>query len=204
MPILKNDIIFEMNNRILPPTGNEQVINLKFIFQKVYQHKLFFIASIILCSLLAFIYIKLATPKYEVSTSILIDTKGSNRALGDSQYVGGGVSLIEMEKNLYNEIGIIKSFSLIEQTVNDLDFDISYYAENWFKKKEYYDYYPFKVALTNNKPQLYGIPFEVTILSANKYRLSIEGDDFQVSDSITGGVRSVEITFLRNFLLEKR
>lgn len=195
MSMLDNDLNFDMNNRILPQTGNEQVINLKFIFQKIYQYKLFFIASIILCSLLALVYLKLATPEYEVSTSILIDTKGNNRALGDSQYVGGGVSLMEMEKNLYNEIGIIKSYSLIEQTVNDLDFAISYYAENWYKKKEFYDYFPFKVALTINKSQLYGIPFEVRILSDEKYRLSIEGDDFQVSDSISGGLRSIERTF---------
>ena len=172
-----------------------QEVNLKLILQKVYQNKLFLIASVVSCSLLAFVYIKHSTPLYEISTSILIDTKGSNRALGDSQYVDGGVSLIEMEKNLYNEIGILKSFSLMVQTVQDLDFDVSYYAGNWFKKKEYYDYYPFKVTLTSNKSQLYGIPFEVKILSNEKYRLSVKGSDFRVSDPKTGSFHSVDKAF---------
>ena len=184
-----------MSNQYNHRSSTEQVFNLKFIFQKIVQYKLLFLASIILCLISAFVYLKLATPQYEVSTSILIDTEGSSRALGDSQYVDGGVSLIEMEKNLYNEIGIIKSFSLIEQTVSDLDFDVSYYGENWYKKKEYYDYFPFKVVLKDSTSQLYGLPFEVTMLPNNKYRLKVEGDNFQVLDAASSKLRSYNRPF---------
>ncbi len=184
-----------MSNQQNPGTGTEQVFNLKFLFQKIFQYKLLFLASVALCLLGAFVYLKLATPQYEVSTSILIDTEGSSRALGESQYVDGGVSLIEMEKNLYNEIGIIKSFSLIEQTVNDLDFDVSYYGKKWYKQKEYYDYFPFKVVLKDSTSQLYGLPFEVTLLSNNRYRLLVEGDDFQVLDSASSKIRSYKRPF---------
>ncbi len=184
-----------MSNQQNPGTGTEQVFNLKFLFQKIFQYKLLFLASVALCLLGAFVYLKLATPQYEVSTSILIDTEGSSRALGESQYVDGGVSLIEMEKNLYNEIGIIKSFSLIEQTVNDLDFDVSYYGKKWYKQKEYYDYFPFKVVLKDSTSQLYGLPFEVTLLSNNRYRLLVEGDDFQVLDSASLKIRSYKRPF---------
>ena len=175
-------------------------VNLKLIFQKIYRYKLYFISSILLCTLLAFLLIKFITPQYEVSTSILIEANGGDRALGNSQYVEGGVSLMELEKNLYNEIGIIKSFSLIAETVKDLDFDTSYYAENWLQKKEYYQHFPFKVVLTNNQSQLYGNPFEVTPLSDEKYRLSIDGDDFQVSDANSGRFRPIgSFSFSKEF-----
>lgn len=157
-----------------------------------------------ICSFIAvaFVYLKLATPLYEASTSILIDSSGSNRVLGDSKYVEGGVSLIEMEKNLYNEIGIIKSFSLIRQTVKELGFDVSYHAANWLKTRECYGYFPFEVSLINEKPQLYGIPIKVKILSKEKYRLSIEGSDFTVSNPVTGSTREVtrDFNFSKEFL----
>lgn len=154
---------------------------MKLFFKKVYNHKILFLLSIFSMLLLAIAYIIMAAPKYEASTSILIDASGRNRVLGDNKYVEGGVSLIEMEKNLYNEIGIIKSFSLIQQTVEDLNFDIKYYAGNRLRKRERYGYFPFEVTLTRPHAQLYDIPFEVEILSNEKYRVSIAGNDFSVS-----------------------
>ncbi len=88
--------------------------------------------------------------------------------MGESKYVEGGVGLIESKKNLFNEVGKIKSFSLIRQTAKDLGFDISYYGGNWLKKREYYGYFPFEVTLDKTKPQLYGVPFKVQILSNEK------------------------------------
>ena len=138
--------------------------------------------SILLFVALALAYIFLTTPKYEVSTSILIDASGSNRTLGESKFLEGGVSLIETEKNLYNEVGILKSFSLVRQTVEDLGFDISYYSGNWLTKREHYGYFPFEVKLSDDKARLYGFPFEVEILSNEKYKLSIEAKDFTILD----------------------
>lgn len=191
-----------MKEKINTRINAHQEVNLKLIFQKIVEKKWWFILSIFLSIVMAIIYIKLATPIYEASTSILIDSSGSNRVLGDSKYVEGGVSLIEVEKNLYNEIGIIKSFSLINQTVEELGFDVSYYANNWPKKRECYGYFPFEVTLIDAKPQLYGTPFIVTILSNEKYKVSIQGNDFMVSNPATGSTRSVtrDFSFSKEFV----
>ena len=178
------------NNQVNP----QQEINLKLFFRKMYKNKMFFIASIGFFLLLALIYIAAATPIYEVSTSVLIDSKGTNRVLGDSKYVDGGVSLIEMEKNLYNEIGILKSFSLIRQTIEDLNFDVSYHTSSLFSSKERYGYFPFEVQLDRSKPQLYGVPFEIELLPGDGYKLTIEGGKFGVSNPVNGSVREVERT----------
>ncbi|MDB2606209.1 AAA family ATPase [Zobellia sp.] len=174
----------------------QQEINLKLFFRKIYENKMLFLTSIGFFVILALIYIALSTPIYEISTSILIDSKGKNRILGDSEYVEGGVSLIEMEKNLYNEIGIIKSFSLIKQTVEDLNFDVSYYTESLFSSEERYGYFPFEVVLDRSKPQLYGVPFEIELLSEDSYRLTLEANDqFTVSNPLNGSVRQVDRSF---------
>jgi len=180
-----------MKNRKNIPINPRQEVNLKLFFERVYRHRLLFLISIVASAVLALLYIKLATPKYEVSTSILIDPSGSNRVLGDSKYVDGGVGLIEMEKNLYNEIGIIKSFSLISQTVEDLDFDISYQGGNLFKTREYYGYFPFEVKLTKTGAQLYDETFEVSLLANEKYRLTIEARKFKVSNPSNGSTHEV-------------
>lgn len=160
----------------------QQELNLKAFLRRVYKYKYLFLISIGGFVALAVLYLMFATPIYEASTSILIDSKGRNRVLGDSEYVEGGVSLIEMEKNLFNEIGIIKSFSLIKQTVEDLNFDVTYHTENGLKKKEHYGYFPFEVTLDKGSAQMYEVPFEVTVLSDSTYRLSVESEEFTVSD----------------------
>ena len=171
----------------------QQEVNLKLFFRKIYQYKWYFILSILSFACLALIYIFWATPKYEVSTSILIDSSGSNRVLGDSKYVDGSIGLIEMEKNLYNEMSIIKSFSLLKETSEDLDFDVSYYTRNQlFKTKEYYGNFPFKVTLLKSEAQLYNIPFEVEFLKDEKYRLSIKGNKFKVFNPFTGSSHEVK------------
>ncbi|MEX0275194.1 MAG: GumC family protein, partial [Flavobacteriaceae bacterium] len=172
-----------------------QEVNLKSFFKKLYRHKWLFMFSMAVFAGLALLYIKWATPIYEASTSLLIDPSGSNRVLGDSRYVEGGVSLIEMEKNLYNEIGIIKSFDLISQTVEDLGFGISYHSGDWFKKREHYHYFPFEAVLDGKASQLYDVPFEVEILGGNKYRLFVESKKFSVFDPSIGSVREVQRDF---------
>ena len=173
-----------------------QEVNLKAFLKKIYEHRLLFLASIGAFILLALLYIFFATPQYEVSTSILIDSSGSNRSLGDSKYVEGGVGLIEMEKNLYNEVGIIKSFSLIRLTVEDLGLDVSYHTDSFTKSKEHYGYFPFEVDLQRNKPQMYDIPFNVEILNDERYRLTVKADDFMVSNPSNGSVREVSKDFI--------
>jgi capsular exopolysaccharide synthesis family protein len=190
-----------MKNNKDSQSNGQQEVNLKVFFKKMLSYKWVFLTSIILCLGLAMIYAKLATPKYEASTSILIDASGNSRALGENKYVQGGVSLIEIDKNLSNEIGIIKSFSLIRQTVEDLGFDVSYYSKNWLKNREAYKYFPFEVSLSKDKPQLYGLPFQVTILSNETYRLSVEGKDFSVSNPENGSSRRVmkDFSFSKDF-----
>ena len=162
--------------------SNQQEINIKSFLYKVYKNKKLYFLSIGAALALALLYITLATPQYEVSTSILIDPSGSNRVLSESETVDGGVGLIEVEKNLFNEIGIIKSFSLINQTVEKYGLDISYHSGGWLSKKEHFGYFPIEVDLDRNHKQLYHFPFEIEILSKSKYKLTLEANDFYVSN----------------------
>ena len=59
-------------------------------------------------------------------------------------------------KNLENEIRSIKSFPLILETVNHLDFNVSYFVEGDIKKRELYGGTPFKIELIGPYQYLLG------------------------------------------------
>lgn len=170
-------------------------INLKSLFQKIKKNKLLFIASIVTCLIIGYLYILFSTPQYEAATSILIDSSGNNRELGKSKYVEDGVGLIEVEKNLYNEIGIIKSHALIQKTIENLNLDVSYHTGKLFGTKEHYGHYPFQVSLDRNKPQIFGEFFEVELLDNNRYRITIDTEDFIVTNPVNNSSRIVENEF---------
>ena len=145
-----------MNSQNSNKGSNNTEVNLKILVRRIFKNKLLFAVSIFLCLAGAYAYLKTTTPTYLVQTSLLIDSNGKSRLLGSSsKYVDGGVGLIGMEKNLYNEMGIIKSFSLVNATLKELDFGVSYFAGNWYKKQEYYGYFPFEIKTSEDRPQLY-------------------------------------------------
>ncbi|MGI9544665.1 MAG: GumC family protein [Cyclobacteriaceae bacterium] len=171
-------------------------VNLKTLFTNILRRKFFLAISLLSCLAIAFVYIQFATPIYHVSTSLIIDPSGKSRMLGDSKYVEGGVGLIGTEKNLFNEISIIKSHSLIKQTLTDLPFEVSYYSKGWFNKKEHFGYFPIEVELLDSSAQLFKTPIHIEILSDQKYRINIEANDFLVSNPSTSTTHEVNQDFV--------
>ncbi len=161
-------------------------VNLKVLIEKILARKWLVVFSLIACLSVAYAYNKIAHPTYEAHTSLLIDPFGKSRALGESKYVEGGVSLIGAEKNLYNEIGILKSYNLISSALEELDFELSYFAGNWFKKRQYYHHFPFSVELIDTAQQAYGVPFEVKMIDDSSFQLSVDANEVSTGRGIKG------------------
>lgn len=178
-------------------------VSLKSFIKKMFDRKIWYILSIMICGALAYGYIKTATPMYKVTTTLLIDASGDSRKMGESQYMGGGVGLIETEKNLFNEVGIIKSFNLVKKTVDELGFNLSYHSENWYKEQEHYGYFPVEVTLIDTSAQAYGVKYYIEMLSDDQYKLRAVGEEFTVSNPSTNTKRKVtkplEFTETYNF-----
>ena len=170
-------------------------INLKVLIRKILKRKLLFAISIILCLAVAYIYIKLAIPMYEVKTLLLIDSSGNSRMLGESKYVEGKVGQIGTVKNLNNEIVTLKTFNLVNRAIKELDFGVSYYFGDWLKKEEKYNNFPFKVEINDLSNQLYGELFKVELLNANEFRLSIKVDEFEVGNPTTKMIQKIKKEF---------
>jgi tyrosine-protein kinase Etk/Wzc len=160
-------------------------INLKAFFRKAWKYKFLYLLSLLLFTALGVAYIKWVPPVYEVDTSILVDTKGNSRILGESQFLEGSVRLFETEKNLFNEMNILKSVDLIRKTVEDLDFEVSYHARRNVVVREHYQDYPVTVKLIDQSNQILNTPIFIEALSDDTYRVAVASREYEVFNALT-------------------
>ena len=117
------------NNLFDTPEQKEEDFNLYRVIFKYLIYWPWFVASVIVCVVGAFIYLRYQTPVYNVGASVLIKEddprsramKSSNGALEALQGMGG----FSMTSNFDNEVEILKSRTLIQKVVTRLGLYIS-------------------------------------------------------------------------------
>jgi tyrosine-protein kinase Etk/Wzc len=116
-------------------------LNLKEELAKYVRNWPWFLVTILLFVITAFFYLKYTTVNYETSGKIKI-LDDSSKAI---ELPGDISSLFESSKvNLENEIEVIKSQRLLENVVNNLNLNATYFEEGSIKSKELWNA-PFKV-----------------------------------------------------------
>jgi capsular exopolysaccharide synthesis family protein len=125
-------------------------INLREIFEKYYYHWKWLLFSFIISIASAFLYLKYTTYQYEVSSIILINDGDSSGGSYSELSVFQDLGLLGVPKTtLDTEMGVLKSRSLMEKVIKELDLQITYYIKKGFTTKEIYkDEVPFKLNLT--------------------------------------------------------
>jgi tyrosine-protein kinase Etk/Wzc len=132
----KNELIEKSS-----PEYEEESIDWRALLFKCILHWPWFLISILICLICAWIYLKHATPVYKVSASVLIkeeDKKGSNRnmnGLADLSQIG----IFSATKNFDNEIEILHSKSLIKTVIENLNLNATYYTKGGFRKFELFN-----------------------------------------------------------------
>ncbi len=106
--------------------------------------------------------------------------------LQSTQRVVGGLQLFDNRKNIENEIGVLKSYSVTEQALKELDFEISYFKYEQFSSDvDLYQNTPFIVIPDSGKTFLNGVKCFLTFIDENSFRISIE--DFGIDEEISFG-----------------
>lgn len=177
-----------MENNYIEKENSSQGIELKkYIFKAVSYWYLF--ALSLLISVFAAKWInKHAIPTYGLHATVLL--------MGESNEdeVAGGLTMFSKRKNIDTQKGILKSYSLTEETVNELDFGTAYYIDQRFKKPyEIYKRSPFIVNFDTTYSQYNGIPVYVRILNNEELEISIE--DFDIEQKLAFGEQFVHGNF---------
>lgn len=148
--------------------------------------------SCIICGGIAFLINRYATKEFEATSSIMIVEKED--ALGSmSSLLKEFGSPTAGTTNLDNQIGLLKSYTLIRKTLEKEDFQISYFVNGRVHDVEIYKSSPFYVDLDtsyfqyNNKKEYTPEYIDVDILSDNEYKLTINRDTCKISQVMVWG-----------------
>ena len=123
-------------NNTTPENPEESSFNLYEIIFKYLAYWPWFVASVIICLVLAFVYLRYQAPVYNVTASVLIKEQdarsramsANSGALEALQSMGG----FSMTNNFDNEVEILKSRTLIKKVVTHLGLYITIGEERFF------------------------------------------------------------------------
>jgi len=156
-------------------------IDIKAILSKAYQYWPLFALCLFLSLGCAYLYIRYYTePQYNVFTTILI--KPNEKISGFQE-----IDLFRQDKKRANEMAILKSYEMAYKTLQQLEFNVSYFHKGQVRDMELYNSTPFKVIVdTSFKEQPYNVPVSINIISSNDYKLTI-GKSKEIQQTFTFG-----------------
>jgi capsular exopolysaccharide synthesis family protein len=132
------------------------------------------------------VYTELVSPVYLVRASILL--KNETGSGMNSEEFMKGMELLKAQTEIEDEIGILKSLSLVESTIAKLDFGISYFVEEDFRKREVYGRNaPFTIDLDSSISHLAGVPIFIERTSNNTYTVEASGEQVSTYNFESGG-----------------
>lgn len=115
------------------PMNDEQdelTIDYRMLLHKCLKHWRWFVASVLACLILAFIYIRYTAPVYNVTAGVLIQQKDQKGSLGAALSGGAlgmlsGLGGVSLSSSFDNEVEIMQSRTLLKKVVTDLGLYIS-------------------------------------------------------------------------------
>jgi tyrosine-protein kinase Etk/Wzc len=125
-------------------------VNLREQLDKYLIHWKWFILSVFLCLVLAFLYLRYTTPNYEATTSILVKDEKKGGMLSElSAFADLGGMSGSIKSNVDNEIEILKSRTLVESTIKELDLNVGLFVEGNVVDRDIYGEAPVNVYFIN-------------------------------------------------------
>jgi tyrosine-protein kinase Etk/Wzc len=147
--------------------------DLKKIMDMITRNYRLFIVCIILALGVAYIVNHFLIPVYKVSSSVLI--KENSRQSGSgvaNEYLNS--SLFSMNQNFQNELWILKSSPVVDQTLRNLDVSVSYYHKKGFQYLEDYKTSPFRVLYSKDHVQPIHVMFYISFYDGEYVQISAQ------------------------------
>ena len=167
----------ENRNNVGTPQPEEEV-NIQELLFRYLIHWPWFVASVLFCVVCAFAYLKVATPVYNVSATVLIkdEDKGGGATMASELEKMGLGGMMNTKSNVDNEVEVLKSKSLALEVVEQLSLYVTYQNEDGWLSKEMYRTSPVLVSLTPQEADQLPKPMKVkmNLLAPGKMDVEIE------------------------------
>ncbi|MDT0677683.1 GumC family protein [Autumnicola musiva] len=163
--------------------NQEEEIDLREELGKYLRHWPWFVTGVVICLITAFLYLKTTTPNYDTVASIIIKDEESKSpsselaAFADLGLLSGmGTNSIE------NEIGILRSRRMMNNTVKALDINILFFDEEKIKSSELYLNVPYIInVLQLDEKSLSKVAAE----EFNAFRIEQDGENLVLKNTET-------------------
>jgi len=150
----------------------ETEINFKDIFSKLLDKWTWFLISIFICLIVAFIYGKYTAPNYQIKAKLIVndDQKGGGVAkqAGALMDLGG---LMGSKNSVDNEVEVLKTRFLMEQVVREMQLNIVYSKKTDLVSRELYQA-PFKINIVKGVDTILTTRLDVVKAAANKFLIT--------------------------------
>lgn len=153
---------------------NENLTVSKVVIESLKRNWYFFVFTILVAVFTAYLFNNYSPKTYEVTATVLL--QNANGSYSSGRMIG--YNLGGYDKNMYNEINILNSYTLAERTLEKLDFEVSYHSYQSFLDVELYDESPFEVVYDKKHQQLTGRPIKVSFLTDSLVRIQLEADEY--------------------------
>jgi capsular exopolysaccharide synthesis family protein len=164
----------------LKDTVNEESFDLKELIYKMLGYWYLFAISVIITLAIAYFINKTTIPVYEISSTVLIQTDKS--MIEDKFRSGFDISSSYI---LFNNIGILKSYSLTQEALKNLKFNVAYFLENRFNDIELYKECPFRFIIDSASSQPLFTDILVHFNSPQDISIEINGKNVQLYSFLT-------------------
>lgn len=153
----------EENRYVNIQESKEDKIDIQGLLFKYLIHWPWIIGAVIVCLIGAWLYLRMATPIYNISATVLIkdEEKGGAKGMASELENMGLDGLFSASQKIDNEIEVLRSKTLAKEVVELLNLYISYMDKDEFPAKDMYKTSPILVSLTPQEAAGLSEPMEV-------------------------------------------
>ncbi|GAK36120.1 GumC family protein [Bacteroides graminisolvens] len=153
----------------------EQSLNIQELLLRYLNYWPWFVGSVVACVAVAFLYLKMTTPVYNVSAAIMIkdDKKGGSMASEMAAFQDLG--LFAQSTNFDNELEVLKSKSLIKQVILEMNAYSSYNVRQGLRTVELYKESPLLVEMTPQENDLLHTDIEMEVVLQADSSIQVTG-----------------------------
>ena len=156
----------------------EEDISISKLISNYLQYWKWFVLSVLLSLILAFVYLRYAKPQYNTITTILINDPSEGRGLSELAAFSDLSAFSDVSNDIDDEVDILKSKTLLSRVISDLGVNVSQYAKGKIKSSSLYKKSPVNISFNWNVNKL-----DVEELESKNFELLITSNsDFILKD----------------------
>ncbi|HEX5150808.1 MAG TPA: polysaccharide biosynthesis tyrosine autokinase [Parafilimonas sp.] len=168
-------------------------LNLKKFIYTFWDYWPWFAASSFLCVLVAFLYLRYATPVYRINSKILIKDEKSGPS-GSSEDILSQLDIFNTQNNVNDEMQVLQTYFLMRKVVDKLQLNISYFIVGNLKSTELYKNSPFKIQIISLKDSIEPQKFKIKFLETNS-GFTVENDSIDKKYNFNDTVKTRIVSF---------